>query len=250
MAELTASYAVVFANLPYLLRGLEVTIVLSVVSLVGSTLLGIVLAVLRLSPPWWLRWPAILYIDIVRMIPLIMVIFWIFFLIPILTGEAVAPMVAALVALIMFNASYMAEIVRAGLNAVPRGLTEAARCSGMSYVQAMTRIVLPIALRSMLPAMVSRLIALIMGTSLASIIGVTEFFRAASDINNRLFLPYQIFALVGLVYFILSFSLSLLGRRLQGAWDGRASPSRPHTTSTTVSPRPSSERPRGGHSGG
>ena len=130
-----APFAAIFANLPYLLRGLELTIMLSVVSLVGSTVLGIVLAVLRMSPVWWLRWPAILYIDIVRMIPLVMVIFWIFFLIPILTGEAVAPPLAALVGLIVFNASYMAEVVRGGLNAVPRGLSEAARCAGMSYVQ-------------------------------------------------------------------------------------------------------------------
>jgi polar amino acid transport system permease protein len=219
-----APFAAIFANLPYLLRGLELTIMLSVVSLVGSTVLGIVLAVLRLSPLWWLRWPAILYIDIVRMIPLVMVIFWIFFLIPILTGQAVAPPIAALVALIVFNASYMAEVVRGGLNGVPRGLSEAARCAGMSYVQCTTRIVLPIALRSMLPALVSRLIALIMGTSLASIIGVTEFFRAANDINNRLFLPYQIFALVGLVYFVMSFALSLLARGLQNALGAAATP--------------------------
>ena len=83
---------------------------------------------------------------------------------------------------------------------------------------------LPIALRSMLPALVSRLIALIMGTSLASIIGVTEFFRAANDINNRLFLPYQIFALVGLVYFVMSFALSLLARGLQNALGAASTP--------------------------
>jgi polar amino acid transport system permease protein len=215
VADELHAFALIAANWPYLLRGLQVTLLLSVFSLVGSTGLGAVFAMLRMSPLWWLRWPAVLYVDIVRMIPLVMVIFWIFFLIPILTGQAVLPVTTALIALILFNTSYMAEVIRTGLQSVPRGLSEAARCSGMSYTQCMLRVVLPIAMRSMLPALVSRLIALIMGTSLASIIGVTEFFRAANDINNRLFLPYQIFALVGLVYFILSFSLSMLGRALQ-----------------------------------
>lgn len=206
---------VILRNFPYMMRGLELTIILASLSLVGSFIGGTLLAVLRMSPWWWLRWPAILYIDVVRMIPLVMVIFWVFFLIPILTGRPVTPLVAALAALIGFNSSYMAEVVRAGIQTVPKGLVEAARSSGLNYLQAMTRIVLPIAFKNMLPAIVSRFIALFMGTSLAYIIGATEFFRAANDINNRVFRPYEIYTFVAVVYFVFCYALSLLGRLLE-----------------------------------
>lgn len=206
---------IILRNLPYMMRGLELTIMLSLVSLVGSSIGGTFLALLRMSPWWWLRWPAILYIDIVRMIPLIMVIFWVFFLIPILTGQPVTPVVAALVALIGFNSSYMAEVIRAGIQTVSAGLFEAARSSGLNHCQTMARIVLPLAFKNMLPAIVSRFIALFMGTSLAYIIGATEFFRAANDINNRVFRPYEIYTFVAVVYFVFCYSLSLLGRLLE-----------------------------------
>ena len=206
---------VILANLPYMMRGLELTIVLSIVSLAGSFAAGTFLALLRMSPWWWLRWPAIVYIDVVRMIPLIMVIFWVFFLIPIVTGHPVTPIVAALTALIGFNSSYMAEVIRAGIQTVPTGLVEAARSSGLSHLQATARIVLPIALKNMLPAIVSRFIALFMGTSLAYIIGATEFFRAANDINNRVFRPYEIYTFVAIVYFVFCYALSLIGRALE-----------------------------------
>jgi len=143
-----------------------------------------------------------------------------------LTGTTVPPVFAAGVALIAFNSSYMAEVIRAGIESVPRGLVEAARGSGLSYLQCMGHIILPVALKNMLPALVSRLIALLMGTSLAYIIGVTEFFRAANDINNRVFRPYEIYIFVAVVYFVLCYSLSLVGRyierRLSGEWSSTA----------------------------
>lgn len=205
---------VIVANLPYLLRGLRITLVLAVAGLAGSLLLGTVLAVLRMSPWRWVARTTGLYIDVMRMIPLIMVMFWIFFLIPILSGHPVLPMTAAISALIVFNASYMAEIIRAGIQSVSTGLSEAARSSGLSYVQCMTHVVLPLAFKNMLPAMVSRFVTLFMATSLAYTIGVTEFFRAANEINFRVFRPYDIFAFVALVYFVFCYALSLLGQWL------------------------------------
>jgi len=202
-------------NASYLFDGFDMTIFLSVTSLVGSLVGGTLLALLRLSPWWWLRWPAIAYIDLLRMVPLIMVIFWFFFFLPILIGAPVDATVAALAALIAFNSSYMAEVIRAGIQSVPRGLVEAARCSGMTHLQCTARIVLPIATRNILPALVSRLVALVMGTSLVYIIGVTEFFRAATNVDNRVFRPYEIFGFVALVYFALCYSLSLSGRFLE-----------------------------------
>ena len=140
-----------------------------------------------------------------------MVIFWVFFLIPILTGRPVGAITAALVALVAFNSSYMAEVIRAGIQSVPRGLVEAARCSGLTYRHCMWHVVLPIATKNILPALISRLVALVMGTSLVYIIGVTEFFRAATNINNRVFRPYEIYFFVALVYFALCYSLSIFG---------------------------------------
>jgi His/Glu/Gln/Arg/opine family amino acid ABC transporter permease subunit len=205
---------VIIANLPYMMRGLQVTLVLSVLSLAGSLLLGAIIAVARLVAWRWLRTAIGIFVDAMRMIPLIMVIFWIFFLLPILTGRSVAPFTAAVVALIVFNASYMAEIIRAGIEAVPKGLNEAARAAGLTGLQSMIHVVLPLAFKSMLPAMVNRSVVVLMGTSLAYTIGVTEFFRAASEVNFRVFRPGTILTFVALVYFLLCFGLSSVGRWL------------------------------------
>lgn len=206
---------VIVENLPYMLTGLQLTVTLSVVSIVGSFVGGAVFAMLRLSPWWWLRWPAVLYIDIVRTVPLIMVIFWAFFLMPVLTGHATTPVKAALFALILFNTSYMAEVIRAGIQSIPKGQVEASRAVGLTYLQAMRHVVLPQALRHMSPALVSRFIALFMGTSLVYIIGVTEFFRAANNVNNRVYRSYEIYGFVALVYFVCCYVLSLTSTALE-----------------------------------
>ena len=206
---------VIVENGPYMLTGLQLTVILSVVSMVGSFAGGAVFAMLRLSPWWWMRWPAILYIDIVRTVPLIMVIFWAFFLMPVLTGHATTPVKAALFALVLFNTSYMAEVIRAGIQSIPKGQVEASRAIGLTYLQAMRHVVLPQALRHMSPALVSRFIALFMGTSLVYIIGVTEFFRAANNVNNRVYRSYEIYGFVALVYFVCCYALSLASTALE-----------------------------------
>lgn len=206
---------VIVENLPYMLTGLRWTVILAAISMAGSFVGGAVFAMLRLSPWWWLRWPAILYIDVVRTVPLIMVIFWVFFLMPVLTGRATTPVKAALFALILFNTSYMAEVIRAGIQSIPKGQVEAARAIGLTHLQAMRHVVLPQAFRHMSPALVSRFIALFMGTSLAYIIGVTEFFRAANNVNNRVYRSYEIYGFVAIVYFVCCYALSLLSAELQ-----------------------------------
>jgi glutamate/aspartate transport system permease protein len=223
---------VIVDNLPYMLSGLRWTLMLAAVSMVVSFAAGIVFAALRLSPYVWLRGPAIVYIDVMRTIPLIMVIFWIFFLAPVLTGRPTTPITAALFALIVFNTSYMAEVIRAGIQSVPRGQTEAARAAGLTYVQMMRHVILPQAIKNMTPALVNRFVALFMGTSLAYIIGVTEFFRAANNVNNRVYRSYEIYAFVAVVYFICCYSLSLLSRLLERRL---ASGERPVRTPAAVS---------------
>lgn len=209
------NFEMIMKNLPYMADAYVLTILLAIGSILGSLITGTIFAMLRLSRYWWLHWPAAIYIDILRSIPLLMFIFWFFFLFPIILGHSVEPFVAALVALIAFNTSYMAEVIRAGIQSIPKTQLEAGRSSGLNYLQTMFWVVLPQAFLNILPAIVSRFIALFMSSSLAYIIGVTEFFRAAHNINNRVFEPYTIYVFVALVYFVSCYSLSLLGRYLQ-----------------------------------
>jgi His/Glu/Gln/Arg/opine family amino acid ABC transporter permease subunit len=212
-------FSVIPDNLPYMMTGLAVTVVLAVISMAASMVTGTLFAMMRLSAAAWIRVPAGIVIDVMRTIPLIMVIFWFFFLLPIVTGRPVTPFSAALLALIVFNTSYMAEVVRGGILSVPRTQSEAARSSGFSYLQTMWYVVLPQAFRNMLPAIVSRMIALFMGTSLAYIIGVTEFFRAANNVNNRVYQSYVIYGFVAVVYFLCCYGLSLLSDHLRRQLD-------------------------------
>lgn len=212
-------FSVIPLNLPYMLQGLLLTFFLAIVGMVASLVTGTLFAMMRVSKIAAIRIPTAIFIDVMRTIPLIMVMFWFFFLMPILTGKPVSALVAVLVALIVFNTSYMAEVIRAGLLSVHRTQTEAAYSSGLSYLEAMRYVVLPQAFRNMLPAIVNRLVALVMGTSLAYIIGVTEFFRAANNVNNRVYQSYAIFTFVAVVYFVCCFSLSLLGRYFERRLD-------------------------------
>ena len=208
-------FAFVATNARYLLNGLGVTLALAALSFSGCLVLGTGLAVLRLSPWRWLRLPAALYIDVIRMVPLIMVIFWFFFLLPVLIGRPIDAFMAGVAGLLAFHCTYIAEVMRAGIQAVPRGLIEASRSSGMSYRQCMWHVVLPVAVRNMLPALVNRFVALFMGTSLVYVIGVTDFFRAAANVNMRVFRPYEVFTFVALVYFAFCYSISQFGLHLE-----------------------------------
>lgn len=219
--------SVIPENLPYMLRGLGTTLILALVSMAASLATGTVFAMLRLSNSGWVNVPAGIFIDVMRTIPLIMVIFWFFFLIPIVTGRPVAPFTAALIALIVFNTSYMAEVIRGGILSVPRTQAEVARSSGLSYLHAMWYVILPQAFKNMLPAIVSRFVALFMGTSLAYIIGVTEFFRAANNVNNREYESYVIYGFVAIVYFLSCYGLSMLSRYFQRQLDPASRAVRP-----------------------
>jgi glutamate/aspartate transport system permease protein len=199
----------------YLLDGLAVTLALAAISFASCIVVGTLLALLRLSPWKVVRVPAGIYIDLVRMVPLIMVIFWFFFLLPIAIGRPVDAFVAGAAGLVAFHSTYIAETIRAGIQSVPRGMIEASRCSGMNYRQCMWHVILPIATRNMLPSLVNRFVALFMGTSLVYVIGVTEFFRAASNVNMRAFKPYETYTFVALVYFAFCYAFSRVGARIE-----------------------------------
>ena len=191
------------------LGGLALTVVLASLALVLSLPLGLLLGLARISPWRLLRWPVACLIQLVRGMPLLLVIFWAYFFLPSLTGHESGQFGTMLAALVVFDAIYLAEIVRAGVQAVPTGQFEAARSLGLGYVSTMRSIILPQALRHMLPSLVNQFVSTIKETSLGYIIGLSEVSFIASQINGLVLTkPVQVYFLLGLTYFILCFSLS------------------------------------------
>lgn len=191
------------------LGGLALTVLLASLALVLSLPLGLLLGLARLSPWRVLRWPVACLIQLVRGIPLLLVIFWAYFFLPSLTGHESGQFGTMLAALVVFDAIYLAEIVRAGVQAVPQGQTQAARSLGLGYAATMGAIILPQALRHMLPSLVNQFVSTIKETSLGYIIGLSEVSFIASQINGLVLVkPVQVYFLLALTYFILCFSLS------------------------------------------
>jgi polar amino acid transport system permease protein len=207
------------------LGGLSLTLILASAGLLLAMPLGLVLGLARISPWRWLRLPVTALVFVVRGTPLLMVIFWAYFFLPTLTGIRTDRFATMLIALVVFDAAYLAEIVRAGIQALPKGQTEAARSLGLSYLQAMRLVVLPQALRHMLPSLVNQFVATIKETSLGYIIGLAEVAFIATQINTLVFvLPTQIYLSLGLTYFVLCFGLSRLAFWLERRLSVRAAP--------------------------
>ncbi|MEK7709694.1 MAG: amino acid ABC transporter permease, partial [candidate division NC10 bacterium] len=176
---------------------------------------GVVAGALRLSRSPYLHYPAVLYIEIIRGVPLIMVIFWFYFLAPILAGRPLDNFTSALIAFIVFEAAYLAEIVRAGIQSVPLGQVQAAISTGLTHRQAMRHVILPQAIRNMIPALVTRFIVLFMDTSLAYIIGYRELTRVARIIAEREFRAFEVYTFIAIVYFVCTYAMSLVAQRLE-----------------------------------
>jgi polar amino acid transport system permease protein len=163
-----------------------------------------------------MRWPAMVYIEIIRGTPLLMLIFWFYFLAPLFLGRSLPEASSALIAFIVFTSAYVAEIVRAGVQALPKGQTEAARGTGLSHAQTMWYVILPQALRNMIPSFVNQFVSLTKDTSLAYIIGVNELTTTATQVNNRsLVAPTEIFLTIAVLYFIVCYVLTSISRRLE-----------------------------------
>lgn len=208
------TFLVIRENFQFFMRGLLETFELTVLTIVLGAVLGIILGLMRYSRTWYLRYPAMLFIELVRGTPVIMLVFWFFFLIPAFFGPMPA-IIPGIVALVIFNASYIAEIVRAGIASVEIGQFEAAQSTGLSSSQTNRYIVLPQALQNMTPALINQVVMLYKTTAILYIIGVIEFFRVAVMVNNREFASYEIFLFVGVVYLIPATLLSRYSRMLE-----------------------------------
>lgn len=189
----------------YLLAGLGLTLLLSVLSAAGSLVLGLALALGRLYGPGWLRVPIVFYIDTQRAIPVLVVLVWFYFAVPILTGWNFHPFWAALVALTLHIGAYVAEVVRAGIESIRPGQVRAALALGMSRAQLLRRVLLPQAMVRMLPAFGSLLSLTIKDTAIATVIAVPELMKRAETIAGQSYRPIEVFTVVMLVYFLILF---------------------------------------------
>lgn len=202
--------------LAFLAGGLGVTLELAVCSIALSFVIGIGLALARLSRPAWLRIPAIGYIEGMRALPVFLIILFAYLALPKVIGFRLSPFTAGVVAMSSFTAALVAEIVRAGILAVPRGIVEAAAAQGFSPFDRMRLIVMPIALRQMMPALTAQFVTLLKDTSLTAVIGNLELLRRAQIINAQPpFQPIPTYALVALTYFAVNYTLSRVSRNFE-----------------------------------
>lgn len=223
--------------------GLAITLLLSLLGLALAFPLGVLLALARVSPFRWLRAPATAVVYVVRGVPLIMFIFWVYFFLPALIGQTVSGFTTMVVTLVIYQAAYLAEVVRAGIEGLSAGQTEASRALGLSYLQTTFKVVLPQALYNMVPAMVSQFVSTIKETSLGYVISVNELTFAATQVNNTLLTkPFQVFIILAGIYFLVCFSLTQLARHLErriarkrAGIQGTASP-RPGIATAIVQP--------------
>ena len=227
------NYEIIWANLPTLLvwrfpngdeseffmgtGGLTGSILMAVISITGSFFIGLFVGMGRTAKNRAIRIPSTLYIELVRAIPLILVIFWFYTaILEFVIKIDVHAFWAATIAMTFFFGAYIAETVRGGIENIPEGQVEAAKASGLSYFQTMRKIILPQALKQMLPALVGMFIAAFKDTSLAYIIGVMELTRAAYAINNRTMIyPFEIYTTVAVLYFVCCYVMSLYAKRLE-----------------------------------
>lgn len=216
-------YSAVGESLPYLMKGLQYTIQLTVVACLGGIFFGTLLALARLSSIKPLQLAAAGYVNLMRSVPLILVIFWFYFLVPVIvqsvTGAERPPQIgadrSAYITFIMFEAAFFCEIMRAGIQSIPRGQVGAAYALGLNYSQSMRLVILPQAFRNMLPVLLTQTIILFQDTSLVYVLSVTDFLGAASKIAQRDSRLVEMYTFVAVVYLAICLSLSMLVKALQ-----------------------------------
>jgi len=206
---------VISRNLDFLCGGLFLTFQLAVISMVGGFLLGIILGMGRLSSRKWIFVPTTLYVNLFRSLPLILVIFWFYFLAPFLIGRSLGDFLSVIIAFVAFEAAYFAEIVRGGIQSISKGQMEAGYSVGLRYHQIMLHIVLPQALRNMVPPIVTQCVIIFQDTSLAYVIGLKEFLRRVSITDLREFRSVELYLFAAVVYLFLCSLGAALSSRLE-----------------------------------
>ena len=219
----TLDFSAVERALPYLWGGMQYTLQLTVAAACGGVIWGTLLALARLSSHKPLALAAAGYVNLMRSVPLLLVIFWFYFLSPMLlqwiSGADRPPQIgadrSAYITFVLFEGAYFCEIMRAGIQSIPKGQVYAAYALGLNYWQSMRFVVLPQAFRNMLPVLLTQIIILFQDVSLVSLLNVTDFVGAAGKLAQRDGRLVEMYSFVALVYFVMCFGLSWLVKRLQ-----------------------------------
>jgi polar amino acid transport system permease protein len=202
------------------LGGLALTLALALSGLVCAFPLAVLFGVARTSPLPWVARPAAVIVHSLRALPVLMLLFWAYFIVPLIIGKSVSGVTTMICALVAYETAFLGEVIKGGILAVPRGEVEAARSLGMGYFRTLRHVVLPQALMNMIPSILNQLISLIKNTSLGYIISVNELTFSAYQINTQLLTkPFQVYFILAMMYFVLCYSLSslvaLLERRIR-----------------------------------
>lgn len=197
-------------------EGFVAAIILAITGIFGAFWLGLAAGLMRLSKNKWIKIPAVAYIEMIRGMPLLLLIFWFYYLAPVITGQNMPAFTTTMVCFMIFTGAYVGEIVRAGVLALPKGQMEAARGSGLSHAQAMRFVILPQALRNMIPSFVNQFVSLTKDTSLAAILGVIELTRTGVQVDNReTVASFEIWITIACLYFLICYVLTSYSRRLE-----------------------------------
>jgi glutamate/aspartate transport system permease protein len=209
---------VILRNLPYLWDGLQLSLLLAALAISGGIFFGAIMGVLRMSSIRPVAWLALGYVNFFRSVPLILVIFWIYFLVPLLLGRATGPFLSAWIAFTLFETAYYCEIIRAGVQSIPKGQINAGVASGMTRLQAMRYIVMPQAFRNMMPILLTQSIILFQDTSLVYVVTLRDFMTSVSTVANQELRLVELYLFAAAVYFAICFAGSRFINRLGGGF--------------------------------
>jgi glutamate/aspartate transport system permease protein len=199
----------------YVLSGFIFSIQLTVIATVGGIFFGTILALMRLSGNKWLEIPAAAYVNTMRSIPLVMVILWFFLLMPAILGKPIGAELSAIITFVAFEAAFFCEIMRSGIQSIPRGQVHAGEAMGMTYSQNMRLIILPQAFRNMIPVLLTQTIILFQDTSLVYAIGAYDMLKGFEVAGKNFGRPIETYLAAAVIYFLICFSLSRLVKKLQ-----------------------------------
>lgn len=208
-------FAIVAQSIPFLWEGLQLSLLLTLLAVLGGIAIGTLLALMRLSGNLALSLTAATYVNLIRSVPLILVIFWFYFLVPLLLGRPIGGFYSALIAFVLFEAAYYSEIIRAGIQSVRKGQIFAGQSTGLNYFQIQRYIVLPQAFRNMIPILVTQGIVLFQDTSLVFVVSLRDFMTASAIVAQTEGRLVEMYSFAALVYFVICFAGSLFVRRLK-----------------------------------
>ena len=202
-------------NLKFLLSGLTTTIYISIISIIISIILGLLVAIPSLAKSKFLTYLNIGYVEIVRAIPLLVLILWIYYGLPIMTGISFSPFVSGIIALSISESAFQAEIFRAGINSIKKSQWEAGSSLGLSFFRKLRLVILPQAIKNILPAIGNQFVYVLKMSSLVSIIGIGDLTRKANELVVTTYRPLEIYTFLILEYLILILVVSFLVRKLE-----------------------------------